>query len=98
MIKIAAGNFTIPHALYLKKFIARNAETAARKVDYKKTDIYEGQIMITRDNISSIENLKLRAGLCVRQLLNGLKTDFLQKSVYWTVCKMGSCFAGIFES
>ena len=36
MIKIAAGNFTIPHALHLKKFIARNAETAARKVDYKK--------------------------------------------------------------
>lgn len=36
MIKIAAGNFTIPHALYLKKFIARNAETAAIKVDYKK--------------------------------------------------------------
>ena len=36
MIKIAAENFTIPHALHLKKFIARNAETAARKVDYKK--------------------------------------------------------------
>ena len=40
MIKIAAENFTIQHALHLKKFIARNAETAARKVDYKKKLIF----------------------------------------------------------
>ena len=68
MIKIAAGNFTIPHALHLKKFIARNAETAARKVDYKKTDIYEGQVMITRDNISSIEKFEVE-GRTLRQAI-----------------------------
>ena len=68
MIKITAENFTIPHALYLKKFIARNAETAARKVDYKKTDIYEGQVMITRDNISSIEKFEVE-GRTLRQAI-----------------------------
>lgn len=68
MIKIAAGNFTIPHALHLKKFIARNAETAVIKVDYKKTDIYEGQIMITRDNIFSIEKFEVE-GRTLRQAI-----------------------------
>ena len=68
MIKIAAENFTIPHALHLKKFIVRNAETAARKVDYKKTDIYEGQVMITRDNISSIEKFEVE-GRTLRQAI-----------------------------
>ncbi len=68
MIKIAAENFTIPHALYLKKFIARNAETAARKIDYKKTDIYEGQIMITWDKISSIGKFEVE-GRTLRQAI-----------------------------
>ena len=33
----------------------RNEGTAARGDNYEKTAIYEGQVMITRDNISSIE-------------------------------------------
>ena len=46
----------------------RNAETAARKVDYKKTDIYEGQVMITRDKIFSIEKFEVE-GRTLRQAI-----------------------------
>jgi hypothetical protein len=34
----------------------RNAATANRPKGYKKTDIYEGQIMITNDNIDTIQD------------------------------------------
>ena len=37
----------------------RNAETATRKNDYKKTDIYEGQVMITRENIDLIQKFQV---------------------------------------
>ena len=46
----------------------RNAETAIRKEDYKKTDIYEGQVMITRENISSIKNFQVE-GRALRQAI-----------------------------
>lgn len=37
----------------------RNAETATRKNDFKKTDIYEGQVMITRENIGLIQKFQV---------------------------------------
>jgi len=37
----------------------RNKETAKREKNYKKTDIYEGQIMITNANIDTIESYKV---------------------------------------
>lgn len=46
----------------------RNAETENRKVDYKKSDIYEGQVMITRENISSIEKFQVE-GRALRQAI-----------------------------
>lgn len=46
----------------------RNKETEVRKDDYKKTDIYEGQVMITRDNISSIEKFQVE-GRGLRQAI-----------------------------
>ena len=36
--------------------------------DYKKTDIYEGQVMITRENISSIEKFQVE-GRALRQAI-----------------------------
>lgn len=38
----------------------RNAETSSRKEDFKKTDIYEGQVMITRENISTIKRFQVK--------------------------------------
>ncbi|WP_303920599.1 hypothetical protein [Treponema berlinense] len=46
----------------------RNAETEIRKDDYKKTDIYEGQVMITRENISSIRKFEVE-GRALRQAI-----------------------------
>lgn len=46
----------------------RNAETATRKSDYKKTDIYEGQVMITRENIDSIKKFEVD-GRHIRQAI-----------------------------
>ena len=46
----------------------RNAETEIRKEDYKKTDIYEGQVMITRENISSIRKFEVE-GRALRQAI-----------------------------
>ena len=46
----------------------RNAETATRKEDYKKTDIYEGQVMITRENIASIKKFQVE-GRALRQAI-----------------------------
>jgi len=39
----------------------RNKETAKRGKDYKKSDIYEGQIMITNANIDTIGNYKVNS-------------------------------------
>ena len=46
----------------------RNATTATRKEDYKKTDIYEGQVMITRENIASIQKFQVE-GRALRQAI-----------------------------
>lgn len=46
----------------------RNAETATRKENYKKTDIYEGQVMITRENIASIQKFQVE-GRALRQAI-----------------------------
>lgn len=61
----------------------RNSETAIRKHNYKKTDIYEGQVMITRDNIDSIQEFQVE-GRALRQAIiekyleaNPSKWDFL---------------------
>jgi hypothetical protein len=39
----------------------RNESTADRAKDYEKSEIYEGQIMITNTNISSIEHYKVES-------------------------------------
>ena len=39
-----------------------------RKEDYKKTDIYEGQVIITRENISLIEKFQVE-GRSLRQAI-----------------------------
>lgn len=46
----------------------RNAGTATRNEDYKKTDIYEGQVMITRETISSIQKFQVE-GRALRQAI-----------------------------
>lgn len=46
----------------------RNSETATRNENYKKTDIYEGQVMITRENISTIEKFQVE-GRALRQAI-----------------------------
>lgn len=46
----------------------RNTETATRKENYKKTDIYEGQVMITRENIASIQKFQVE-GRALRQAI-----------------------------
>ena len=58
-------------------------KTAIRKDNYKKTDIYEGQVMITRDNIDSIQEFQVE-GRALRQAIiekymeaNPSKWDFL---------------------
>ena len=60
-----------------------NWETQYRKDNYKKTDIYEGQVMITRDNIDSIQEFQVE-GRALRQAIiekyleaNPSKWDFL---------------------
>lgn len=40
----------------------RNEETAARKKEYRKEDIYEGQIMVTKENISYFEKYSVAIG------------------------------------
>lgn len=61
----------------------RNSETAIRKDNYEKRDIYEGQVMITRDNIDSIQEFQVE-GRALRQAIiekyleaNPSKWDFL---------------------
>lgn len=46
----------------------RNSETAIREENYKKTDIYEGQVMITRENIASIRKFQVE-GRALRQAI-----------------------------
>lgn len=46
----------------------RNSQTAIRKDDYVKTDIYEGQVMIPRNNIESIQRFKVE-GRALRQAI-----------------------------
>lgn len=38
----------------------RNEKTTQRKEDYKKCDIYEGQVIITRENIASIQRFEAK--------------------------------------
>jgi len=45
----------------------RNQETAKRKKEYKKTDIYEGQIMMTNDNISYFDKYIVEVGRNLKQ-------------------------------
>lgn len=40
----------------------RNKETSARQADYKSEDIFEGQIMITNENIKSIDKYRVSSG------------------------------------
>lgn len=40
----------------------RNRETSARQVGYKSEDIFEGQIMITNENVESIDKYRVTAG------------------------------------
>jgi len=46
----------------------RNASTESRMKDYKKEDIYEGQVMITNDNVKAIEMYKVE-GRAIRQAI-----------------------------
>ena len=46
----------------------RNAETSTRKSDYKKSDIYEGQVMITRENILQLDKFEV-SGRQIRQAI-----------------------------
>lgn len=46
----------------------RNTETETRTENYKKTEIFEGQVMITRENIFSIEKFQVE-GRALRQAI-----------------------------
>ena len=48
----------------------RNETTAKRNSDYKKAEIYEGQIMITNGNISSLEKYSVQGREILQAILN----------------------------
>jgi hypothetical protein len=48
----------------------RNESTADRAKDYEKSEIYEGQIMMTNANINSIENYKVESRAIRRAIID----------------------------
>lgn len=51
----------------------RNTETAKRNTNYKKTDIYEGQVMITKENVATINKYLVES--------RGLRQAIIEKYV-----------------
>lgn len=53
----------------------RNKDTAERQAGYKSEDIFEGQVMITDDNITTIDSYKVAARDLKKAILAAAKRD-----------------------
>lgn len=62
----------------------RNSETAIRKDNYEKRDIYEGQVMITRDTINTIQKFQVEGRALRQAIIEKYLEANPQKELFYT--------------